>query len=131
MSGSHSRFTTEKYTSNFLFVDLAGSERQSKTEAAGRRLEEAKFINKSLSALGKIVAALSSKGTAEMKSADSVQGAKPLSSAPCRRPARPRALPKIRYTAMTSATMTSIRLAASVAGAATHRQGRTLQALTR
>lgn len=74
MSGSHSRFTTEKYTSNFLFVDLAGSERQSKTEAAGRRLEEAKFINKSLSALGKIVAALSSKGTAEMKSADSVQG---------------------------------------------------------
>lgn len=74
VSGSNSRFSTEKYTSNFLFVDLAGSERQSKTEAAGRRLEEAKFINKSLSALGKIVAALSNKGAAEMKSADSAQG---------------------------------------------------------
>lgn len=71
MSGSSSRFSTEKYTSNFLFVDLAGSERQSKTEAAGRRLEEAKFINKSLSALGKIVAALSNKGTAELKNTDS------------------------------------------------------------
>ncbi|TNJ28953.1 Kinesin-6 [Giardia muris] len=59
---------SERLYSTFLFVDLAGSERQSRTEATGRRLEEAKFINKSLTALGKIVAALSNKGAAETKS---------------------------------------------------------------
>lgn len=39
-------------------VDLAGSERQSKTKAAGLRLEEAKNINLSLSALGNVIKAL-------------------------------------------------------------------------
>ena len=39
-------------------VDLAGSERLSKTGSEGQRLEEAKSINKSLSALGNCVAAL-------------------------------------------------------------------------
>jgi VanZ family protein len=39
-------------------VDLAGSERLSKTGSEGQRLEEAKHINKSLSALGNCVAAL-------------------------------------------------------------------------
>jgi kinesin family protein 5 len=39
-------------------VDLAGSERLSKTGSEGQRLEEAKCINKSLSALGNCVAAL-------------------------------------------------------------------------
>ena len=39
-------------------VDLAGSERVSRSEAAGDRLREAQHINKSLSALGDVVAAL-------------------------------------------------------------------------
>ena len=36
-------------------VDLAGSEKVWKTNAAGERLEEAKFINKSLLALGQVI----------------------------------------------------------------------------
>jgi len=39
-------------------VDLAGSERQSKTQAVGVRLDEAKNINLSLSALGNVIKAL-------------------------------------------------------------------------
>ena len=43
--------------------DLAGSEKVEKTEAAGQTLEEAKMINKSLSALGNVINALTeSKG---------------------------------------------------------------------
>lgn len=40
-------------------IDLAGSERISKTHASGKQLREAKFINKSLSALGDVISALS------------------------------------------------------------------------
>lgn len=39
-------------------MDLAGSERLSKTGATGDRLKEAQNINKSLSALGDVIAAL-------------------------------------------------------------------------
>ncbi|ETO34179.1 hypothetical protein RFI_02914 [Reticulomyxa filosa] len=39
-------------------VDLAGSERQKKTMSSGERLEEAKSINLSLSALGNVIKAL-------------------------------------------------------------------------
>ena len=39
-------------------VDLAGSERLKNTSASGQRLKEAKCINKSLSALGDVMAAL-------------------------------------------------------------------------
>ncbi len=39
-------------------VDLAGSERQTKCAAEGQTLEEGKLINKSLSALGNVVNAL-------------------------------------------------------------------------
>ncbi|KAJ1458731.1 P-loop containing nucleoside triphosphate hydrolase protein [Pelagophyceae sp. CCMP2097] len=42
-------------------VDLAGSERLSKTNATGDRLKEAQAINKSLSALGDVIQALSKK----------------------------------------------------------------------
>ncbi|GJT98701.1 kinesin-like protein KIN-14I [Tanacetum coccineum] len=42
-------------------VDLAGSERADKTEATGDRLKEATHINKSLSALGDVIACLSQK----------------------------------------------------------------------
>lgn len=40
-------------------IDLAGSERVGKTDATGARLKEAQHINKSLSALGDVVQALS------------------------------------------------------------------------
>lgn len=40
------------------FCDLAGSEKISKTEVTGVNLEEAKMINKSLSALGNVINAL-------------------------------------------------------------------------
>lgn len=43
------------------FVDLAGSERLKESEATGKRLEETKYINKSLSSLGDVISALSSK----------------------------------------------------------------------
>ena len=42
-------------------VDLAGSERVRVSGATGQRLEESKQINKSLSALGNVIAALTEK----------------------------------------------------------------------
>jgi len=52
--------TTKKTTMGKLsLVDLAGSERADKTGASGDRQKEAQSINKSLSALGDVIAALS------------------------------------------------------------------------
>lgn len=52
--------TTKKTTMGKLsLVDLAGSERADKTGAAAERLKEAQNINKSLSALGDVISALS------------------------------------------------------------------------
>ncbi|GKV08935.1 hypothetical protein SLEP1_g20505 [Rubroshorea leprosula] len=45
-------------TGKLILVDLAGSEKVEKTGAEGRVLEEAKTINKSLSALGNVINAL-------------------------------------------------------------------------
>ncbi len=45
-------------TGKLYLVDLAGSEKIGKTGAAGQTLEEAKMINKSLSALGNVINAL-------------------------------------------------------------------------
>lgn len=42
-------------------VDLAGSERVDKSEVIGDRLKEAQHINKSLSALGDVIASLAQK----------------------------------------------------------------------
>merc|ERR1712137_1359722 len=44
-----------------LLCDLAGSERVKKSEATGEQLKEAQSINKSLSALGDVVEALTKK----------------------------------------------------------------------
>lgn len=45
-------------TGKLFLVDLAGSEKVSKTGAEGKILDEAKGINKSLSALGQVINAL-------------------------------------------------------------------------
>ncbi len=67
-SRSHSVFTitvTQKHditnsikSGKLVLVDLAGSEMVRKTNATGQQLEEAKMINKSLSALGQVIFAL-------------------------------------------------------------------------
>merc|ERR1719331_1771487 len=67
-SRSHSVFITTVTQRNLetaatksgklVLVDLAGSEMVRKTGASGQQLEEAKTINASLSALGKVINAL-------------------------------------------------------------------------
>ncbi len=52
-----------KIISKFSLIDLAGSERLSDQEKTMERIEEAKYINKSLSALGNVIAALKQKGS--------------------------------------------------------------------
>ncbi|KAK3031601.1 hypothetical protein RJ639_035607, partial [Escallonia herrerae] len=47
-------------TGKLILVDLAGSEKVEKTGAEGKLLEEAKTINRSLSALGNVINALTS-----------------------------------------------------------------------
>ena len=44
--------------SKFSLVDLAGSERLNDLDKTAERIEEAKYINKSLSALGNVISAL-------------------------------------------------------------------------
>lgn len=57
VKGTNSR--TGKSTSGMLnLIDLAGSERLKQSEAQGAQLKETQAINKSLSALGDVVAAL-------------------------------------------------------------------------
>ncbi|PRW21080.1 kinesin KIFC3 isoform X3 isoform B [Chlorella sorokiniana] len=56
------RLTDEDGQSSVLhLVDLAGSERIAKSEVVGQQLKEAQAINKSLSALGDVIASLQSK----------------------------------------------------------------------
>ena len=57
-SASAAAASATKTIARLTLVDLAGSERQAHTGAAGERLKEAAAINKSLSALGNVVAAL-------------------------------------------------------------------------
>mmetsp|Transcript_1578 Transcript_1578/g.3120 ORF Transcript_1578/g.3120 Transcript_1578/m.3120 type:complete len:82 (+) Transcript_1578:607-852(+) len=56
--GQENMETGSKIEGKLFMVDLAGSERVSKTGAMGSRLDEARFINKSLSALGSVINAL-------------------------------------------------------------------------
>mmetsp|Transcript_26711 Transcript_26711/g.83676 ORF Transcript_26711/g.83676 Transcript_26711/m.83676 type:complete len:706 (+) Transcript_26711:541-2658(+) len=53
--------TGEAYRGKLHLVDLAGSERINKSGATGQALKEAQNINKSLSALGDVIAALASR----------------------------------------------------------------------
>jgi kinesin family protein 5 len=50
--------TNATKSGKLVLVDLAGSEMVRKTNASGQQLEEAKTINKSLSALGQVINAL-------------------------------------------------------------------------
>jgi kinesin family protein 5 len=81
-SRSHSIFILTLYQKNtktdasklgkLYFCDLAGSEKIGKTMATGQTLEEAKMINKSLSALGNVINALTeAKGGAHVPYRDS------------------------------------------------------------
>jgi kinesin family member C2/C3 len=56
---SNNRATAKTSVGKLSLVDLAGSERQDKTGATADRLKEAQSINKSLSALGDVISALS------------------------------------------------------------------------
>uniref|UniRef100_A0A674MGS3 Kinesin-like protein n=1 Tax=Takifugu rubripes TaxID=31033 RepID=A0A674MGS3_TAKRU len=62
--------TEQKLSGKLYLVDLAGSEKVSKTGAAGAVLDEAKNINKSLSALGNVISALA-EGTSHVPYRDS------------------------------------------------------------
>eukprot|EP00197_Chlamydomonas_leiostraca_P006322 CAMPEP_0202863706 /NCGR_PEP_ID=MMETSP1391-20130828/4234_1 /ASSEMBLY_ACC=CAM_ASM_000867 /TAXON_ID=1034604 /ORGANISM="Chlamydomonas leiostraca, Strain SAG 11-49" /LENGTH=396 /DNA_ID=CAMNT_0049543365 /DNA_START=31 /DNA_END=1218 /DNA_ORIENTATION=+ len=71
-SRSHTVFTisvvqyrdgNKPVTGRLHLVDLAGSERLGKSGSEGQRLTEMKAINKSLTALGKVVMALSTEGS--------------------------------------------------------------------
>lgn len=55
----HNRASKKTTTGKLSLVDLAGSERADKTGATADRLKEAQSINKSLSALGDVISALS------------------------------------------------------------------------
>ena len=59
--GQTDKLTGSKKGSKLTLTDLAGSEKVQKTGAEGERLNEARSINKSLSALGNVINALSSK----------------------------------------------------------------------
>lgn len=58
MKLEHSESVDRWKTGKLILVDLAGSEKAEKTGAEGKVLEEAKTINKSLSALGNVINAL-------------------------------------------------------------------------
>lgn len=58
--------TTER-TARIRLVDLAGSERAKSTEATGQRLREGSNINKSLTTLGRVIAALADRKSSRRK----------------------------------------------------------------
>lgn len=67
----NSKLDFSSKTGKLYLVDLAGSEKVGKTGAEGKRLDEAKNINKSLSALGKVIFALTDKKSSHVPYRDS------------------------------------------------------------
>jgi len=65
--------TTER-SSRIRLVDLAGSERAKSTEATGQRLREGSNINKSLTTLGRVIAALADPQKKSKSRAGGVKG---------------------------------------------------------
>ena len=63
--------TGSSKSGRFYLVDLAGSEKVNKTGAKGQTLEEAKMINKSLTALGQVINALTDSKTKHIPYRDS------------------------------------------------------------
>jgi len=61
-----------EYSGTLHLVDLAGSERQPQTRAEGRRLDEARTINRSLSVLGDVIAALASGSSSSRRGGDAL-----------------------------------------------------------
>eukprot|EP00743_Colponemidia_sp_Colp-15_P008184 GILK01008876.1.p1 GENE.GILK01008876.1~~GILK01008876.1.p1 ORF type:complete len:693 (+),score=138.07 GILK01008876.1:172-2079(+) len=57
----HNKVLRQRTRSTLHLVDLAGSERLKRSEAEGERLKETQHINKSLSSLGDVFAALASR----------------------------------------------------------------------
>ena len=70
---AHDGATVER-NSKVVLVDLAGSERASLTGATGERLQEANYINKSLSTLGDVIKALAEGGRASSSSSANGSG---------------------------------------------------------
>ncbi|RNF17194.1 kinesin-14 [Trypanosoma conorhini] len=68
-SNRASSIAFKQLESKLVFVDLAGSERIAKSQSVGDRLLEARYINKSLAALGDVVATLSNAATANTTAA--------------------------------------------------------------
>ena len=73
-SGTGTAPVTVELHAKLTCVDLAGSERASRTQPQGLQLEEAKSINRSLSALGNVIAALSGNGGHVSSSASVASG---------------------------------------------------------
>lgn len=69
--GQRNTKTESKKASKLILVDLAGSEKIAKTGAEGKTLKEAQHINKSLSALGNVINALTSAGKKHVPYRDS------------------------------------------------------------
>jgi len=63
--------STQTSAARLTLVDLAGSERVRKTSSTGLRLDEAKFINASLSTLGKVINSLGSQSASHVPYRDS------------------------------------------------------------
>ena len=57
----HNLMTQETFSSKLNLVDLAGSECVGRSGVTGEALQETKFVNKSLSALGDVLGALAEK----------------------------------------------------------------------